>query len=101
VLGGIGLAALSAGAGLGLVAIEKKNASNADGHCDASNQCDEVGLNLRAEGWTAGTASTAFFIAGGVAVAGGVVLFATAPAGEGVSARIAAGPRGVELRGAW
>lgn len=75
---GLGLAAAGAGAALGVVAIDKKNASNADGHCDATG-CDDTGFALRTEALAFGNGSTAAFIAGGVLLAGGVVVAVLAP----------------------
>jgi hypothetical protein len=103
---GFGLVATGIGSALGAVAIGKKNASDKDGHCDASVVCDDAGLALRGEGRAAGDASTGLFIAGGTLLAGGVVLFLTAPRsqdkkpeGPSVTAYVGAGALGV--RGKW
>lgn len=77
-LGVVGLGATVAGAAFGNLAIEKRDESEAGGHCVA-NQCDKIGLPLRQESYDAGQASTGLFIGGGVALAAGVVLFLTAP----------------------
>jgi len=75
---GVGALGLGVGAILGGVALGKKGESN-EGHCFPNNRCDEAGLDLRSQALSLGNASTALFIAGGVALAGGVVLFVTAP----------------------
>jgi hypothetical protein len=99
--GGVGLAAIGVGSYFGVRAIQKKNESN-DGHCRAGDFCDPIGIELRKDGLTAGTASTALFIAGGVTLAGGVVLFATAPRNpERKALHVAAVPGGLVLDGRW
>ncbi len=70
---GAGLAALGVGAALGVLAIDKNGASNAGGHCDATG-CDDAGFSLRTDARALGNGSTAAFIAGGVLLAGGVVV---------------------------
>ncbi len=75
---GAGLLTAGAGAALGAVAIAKKDAS--DRTCSAGG-CDAEGFALRKESISAATASTASFIAAGVALAGGAALFLTAPRG--------------------
>lgn len=75
---GAGLAALGVGAALGVLAIDKNGASNADGHCDATG-CDDTGFSLRTDALALGDGSTAAFIAGGVLLAGGVVVAVLAP----------------------
>lgn len=99
--GGLGLVAVGVGSYFGVSALQKNNESN-DGHCRDGNICDATGVDLRERAMAAGTASTALFIAGGVALAGGVVLFATAPSGrEESAARVIATPAGLVLDGRW
>jgi len=100
-LGGGGVAGLIAGTVSGIVAITKKNASNADGHCRADNVCDQVGVSLREEAQTAGTVSTVMFIVGGAVLVGGFVVFATAPPATPVRADITVGPMSASIRGSW
>jgi hypothetical protein len=110
-LGGAGVAA---GAVLGGLALTKMGASNKDNHCDALDRCDDTGLDLREQAVGLGNGSTAAIVAGAVVLAGGVVLFATAPAvtakeersGAGVgtgrwSARVELLPGGMRVKGAW
>lgn len=108
-VGATGLAAVVAGAALGVVAIVEKNRSNAVGFCNGTNHCSNEGADLRWASLRAGNWSTAMLIGGGVALAGGVVLFATAPAGEKkpeaekapAAASLVLGPRGLAVTGAW
>lgn len=79
VIGGVGVAGLAVGGALGVTAIVQKNQSNAGGHCNEKNRCDAEGTDLRNASLRAGNWSTAMFIGGAAALAGGVVLFATAP----------------------
>lgn len=79
---GLGTAALGVvGVGLGSVfgflAIDKNDQSNQDG-CNG-NQCSQAGADLRNEARGFGTASTVAFAVGGAALAGGLVLYFTAP----------------------
>jgi hypothetical protein len=93
------------GAAFGGVAIAKKNASNAGGHCDAADTCDPTGLGLRAESIRAGNLSTGFFVAGGAFAAGGLIAFLTArtpaPQAGAVAVRLAVGLGEVRVRGSF
>lgn len=103
---GLGVVAAGIGGAFGGAAIDKKNASERDAHCTSAAVCDEIGLALRREGRAAGDASTAMFIAAGAAVAGGLVLFFTAPSAtdgppKTVSLAGYAGIGTLGLRGRW
>ncbi|APR75340.1 Hypothetical protein A7982_00686 [Minicystis rosea] len=102
-VGATGLATVVAGGVLGIVAIVDKNRSNANGACDAMNRCPPDAADLRRSSLRAGDWSTALFIGGGVALAGGVVLFATAPSTEKApaTAKLLLGPTGLSVAGAW
>ena len=78
ITGAVGLVAIGVGSAFGLIAGAKLKDSNAT-HCDASDRCDAVGLQLRGEAKDAALASTILFVAGGVALAGGITLFFLAP----------------------
>lgn len=78
-LGVAGLVSLGVGSVFGLVAASKLSASNANGHCDAADTCDSVGLGLRSDAEGAALASTILFIAGGVVLAAGITAFVLAP----------------------
>jgi serine/threonine-protein kinase len=111
-LAGAGVVSLAIGAVFGAVAKSKLDQSNSGNHCDASDACDETGLTLRQNAESAATGSTVAFVIAGVAVAGGAVLWFTAP-GDGSSPANAAAPprtahvglaplgRGFALVGEW
>jgi hypothetical protein len=94
VVGGVGVAGFTAGMVYGVLTIVRRDQSN-DGHC-FGNLCDPAGIQLRQEGIGFAHTSTALSVAGGLVVAGGVVLFATAP-----RVRAVAGPRGLALVTTW
>ncbi len=96
-VGGAGAVGLVVGSIFGIVSIGKK--SDADGHCDAANVCDDEGLGLRKDAISAGNVSTVAFVVGGVLVAGGAALWFTAPKRASTVGRLA--PRvGLVPRGA-
>ncbi|MBK9266171.1 MAG: tetratricopeptide repeat protein [Polyangiaceae bacterium] len=102
---GIGVVGVGVGAILGGLAVSKNNDSD-DGHCKPNNVCDQIGFDLRTEARTMGNASTALFIVGGLATAGGVILVTASPSpGKGQEAKARAGlwigPSGVGIRGQW
>jgi hypothetical protein len=78
VVGGIGIVGVGVGTVLGILASSKLSQSN-DGPCDASDHCTAQGLSLRKDADHFGNASTGVFIGAGVALAGGVILYFTAP----------------------
>jgi hypothetical protein len=98
---GVGVVGLVVGSVFGARALGRKSDSNADGHC-TGNVCDAQGVALRKDAVSAGNVSTVAFIVGGVAVAGGAVLWFTAP-----SSHVELGPAalggayGAALRGIW
>ena len=78
---GLGIAGLGAGAVgtyFGLRAMQKRDESEIDGHC-SGNVCNEFGYDARQDAYQSGNISTGLLIAGGVAFAGGLALFLTAP----------------------
>lgn len=75
VVGGVGLVALGVGTYFGLHAASLNEESKEDGHCDAANTCDPVGLAKREDAISASTAATISVVAGGVLAATGVTLF--------------------------
>lgn len=79
---GIGVAALgvvgvAVGSVFGLEAISKKRESN--DHCHDGNHCDQTGVDSRSAAGTDATISTVTFGLGIAALAGGAVLYFTAP----------------------
>jgi len=83
---GLGAASIGLGAGFGLDAIAKRDASASD--CDENDVCGSSGTELRNAGLTSAAISTATFIAGGVLAVGGVTLLLTAPRKEKSAARL-------------
>jgi hypothetical protein len=104
-LGGLGLVGVGIGTVFGLKAISKNDESNERG-C-VGNECSPSAGALREDAQSAGTLSTVAFAVGGAALAGGVVLFLTAPnskaEGSRPVARIALAPSGgrLELGATW
>ncbi|HEX8796234.1 MAG TPA: tetratricopeptide repeat protein [Polyangiaceae bacterium] len=105
VVAGAGVVSLGVGAYFGLAAKSSYDASNADGHC-VSNQCDGPGLSDRSSASTQAIAATVLFGVGLAAVAGGAVLYFTAPRGHAVtslalSPMSANGGGGLSLSARW
>lgn len=96
---GLGAAGFVAGGVTGVLAISKNSASD-DGHCDAGNYCDTTGTALRRDAQQYAAASTGLFIVGGVLLATGIVLVATAPSAK-TKTSLWIGPSGFGLRGQW
>lgn len=76
-LGGLGIVGVGVGSFFGLRAISKNSESNDQG-C-MGKQCPPDAAETRRSAASAGNISTIAFIVGGVALAGGVVLYFTAP----------------------
>ena len=89
VFGGVGLVGLAVGAGLGVLAIQKKDAAG----CDASSRCPtDVQTNTLLAAKGAGTASTIFVVAGGAFLVGGIFLWVLKPSEKTVSVAPTFGP---------
>ena len=101
-LAGVGLVGVAVGSVFGGMVISKKNQSNADGHCGppTGNFCDATGQQLRNDGLTDATISTALFIPGLVLAAGGVTLFVLGSRGSS-QARVGVGPGSVSVSRTW
>lgn len=111
VVASVGVVTLAVGGALGGLAISKNNASKADCAPSQPDLCRADGVSLRQTAGTLANASTGAFVAGGAAVAAGVVVFAT---GSSRSAQTTGGVRRLEaspvagvgvagllLRGEW
>jgi tetratricopeptide (TPR) repeat protein len=79
IVGGAGVVALGAGAFFGLKA--GSTYDDAIAQCNAAHQCQQSGLDLADTATSQATISTVSFVAGGVLLAGGAVLYFTAPRG--------------------
>jgi len=95
VAGGVGVAGIAVGTAFGLMALSRK--SDAQALCDTARCPTQEGVDRWSDARAAGTLSTIGFIAGGVALAAGVVLWATA--GERGSAQIGVGPGLLQVKG--
>lgn len=81
---GAGAAGLVVGSILGGLALSKASSLKSGGHCNADlTVCDAVGVPQWQDGQMLAHGSTAAFVVGGVALAAGVVVFATAPHAKG------------------
>lgn len=102
VTGGVGLVGLGLGAFFG--ARSMSAGSDSEDHC-SGDVCNATGVGLRDEAIDWGTASTVAFVAGGVLVAGGVVLVLTAPPAKSStpapSVGLHLGATGAMARGQW
>ena len=96
---GVGVVAAVAGVFLGLSAKAKLDDSNAAGRCGAGNLCTQIGVDDRSDAHSSATESTIAFVAAGVLVAGGAVLYFTAPHGKKPAAQLAPsiGPKSAGL----
>jgi hypothetical protein len=103
--GGAGLVGMGAGAVFGIVALSDnaklRDACGGNVHrCDAPNGSSNV-TQLQSDARVAATVSTVGFVLGGVALATGIVLYATAPSARRVAVRAIAAPRagGISVEG--
>jgi hypothetical protein len=103
VVGVAGLAGLGVGGGFGLLAKSKND--QALQNCRTATLCNSTGLSLTDDAKSAATVSTVAFIAGGALVAGGFVLWLTAPrssrTGMRVSPFVGASTGGISVDGAF
>lgn len=103
VVGAGGIVGLGVGAVFGILSISKH--ADYSSHC-AGNVCDPQGLSGHADAVTYGNVSTGAFIAGGVLVAAGGVLFLTAPkthtaTGLYLAPSLGRGEAGITIGGGW
>jgi serine/threonine-protein kinase len=99
VVGGVGVVGIVVGTIFGLKAKSKNDDSKGFCKPDNPNDCSAQGVNLRDQALNAAKVSTVGMVVGGVALAGGIVLFITAPSDKptmatGPSLRIAGGTDG-------
>ena len=97
----VGAAGLGVGTALGLMA--RSTFADSAPHCDATNHCDPSGIELRDSAVNKGNAATGIFVAGAVVVAGGVVLWITAPSNKPASpsASVSFGPGSAVIQGSF
>jgi tetratricopeptide (TPR) repeat protein len=93
VVGGVGIVGLGVGSYFGLHAKSRNTSSIADCSKDNPNLCSAQGLKERNEALTAARTATVFMVGGGALLAGGVVLYLTAPS----ATKSARAPSGLEV----
>jgi hypothetical protein len=104
VVGGVGVVGIGVGSVFGFIA--KSHVNDSAPHCTGS-VCDGVGVSALSDARSAATVSTVAFVAGGAALAGGVVLYLVAPraasssTGWVVTPGSAGAVAGLTLRGGW
>jgi hypothetical protein len=105
VIGALGVGALGVGAGFGIDSLSKRE--RAKDHC-SGDLCDETGLSLRDRAISSGNVATVTTIAGGAAIATGLVLVLTAPKDTRESHRgflfsphVAQNGGGLSIQGRW
>lgn len=89
-IAGVGLVGLGFGTYFGLHSRSLLDDSNASGHCRPDNHCDAIGGQARNDALSAATVSNISFAVGLVAIAGGAVLYFSAPKGKAPSVAISA-----------
>lgn len=105
VAGGVGVVGLGASMVIGLGA--KKKVDDASPYCSATVCSDLRGVELRDDARSQANIATVVGVIGGVALAGGAVLYLTAPSSgkrkeaRGPAGRIAIGPGSILWRGEW
>ena len=102
-VGGAGVVTAVIGLVVGLGARSTYGESNASAHC-TGNVCDAFGLQRRTDAFAAARTATVLTIAGGLAAAGGAVLFFTAPhRSTAIAVAPAGGPTSarLDLRLSW
>ncbi len=75
---GVGVVGVAVGSIFGLVAIGKKGDTSSNCNSDLS-RCNSAGVDAMSSARSSATISTVGFIAGGALLAGGIVLYVTAP----------------------
>lgn len=103
VAGGAGIAGLAVGSAFGILA--RGHRDDAGGHCTGT-QCDATGISQLDQARSAATVATIGFVAGGVLLASGIVVYLTSPRGPtGTGLVVAPGAAssfaGLTLRGGW
>lgn len=98
-MGAIGLAFGIVGGVFGGLTMMKK--SEAEEHCNSANLCDQEGLDIQEEGILFGNIATTGFVAGGTFIGVGLIVFFTAPSGDGSGTTASIAPNGFQLIHTW
>ncbi|HEY4120241.1 MAG TPA: hypothetical protein VGM56_20390 [Byssovorax sp.] len=102
VVGGAGVATLAVGGVVAGLAKGKANDSNASCNPADLNQCDPQGVSTRNDARSLGDVATVLFVGGGVLVAGGAVLWFTAPSSKPAPAvGLRVGPASLAIAGSF
>jgi hypothetical protein len=94
-----GVVALGLGAAFGAESMRKH--SEAENACPGTTCSTAAGASLWHEAVTAGNASTASFVLGGLGLVGGGILWFCAPRSNGAGIQIGIDRASVHVRGAW
>jgi hypothetical protein len=100
-VGGAGVVGLVVGSILGVSAHSKYNDALTHECNGVANDCNQDGVNDGKSAHSEATASTVVFVAGAALVAGGAVLYFTAPKGVTVSPTVGWQSAGVSVAGRW
>jgi hypothetical protein len=100
IAGGVGVLGIGAGTVFGLSS--KSNHDEAERYCEGGDCTDARGVRAGEDAYSAGTLSTVCMVIGGAALAGGAVLWFTAPKrDEQALTALGIGPGTIQLRGAF
>jgi hypothetical protein len=98
IAGGLGVAGLGVGTAFGLIAMSQKN----DAQSACPNTCaTQDGVNKWSSAGSSARIADIGFIVGGVGVAGGAILWLTAPNGSPPGTQLGLGLGGVQVKGTW
>jgi len=97
VVGGVGVVGVVVGSVFGLKASSDWDDAKSD--CNPYPDCGPEGAQLGEDASDAATISTIAFVVGGAAIAGGVILWLTAPDGDSSEAAVGIGPGRVLVHG--
>jgi serine/threonine-protein kinase len=100
-MAGVGLAGLVAGTVVSFKAKSTYDQATASGHCLADNECDAAGKSSRKDAYSLAAVATIVMSAGVVGVAGGAVLFFTAPHPGAPAIAFVPSRRGLTARVEW
>jgi hypothetical protein len=95
---GAGVVGVAIGSVFGLGAKSKLADSNANGHC-VGDHCDGTGTQLRNDALSRASIATVAFVIGAAAIAGGAVLWFTAPKDQSPSVGVTGAPGAMFITG--
>jgi hypothetical protein len=99
IVAGVGVVGLGVGTAFGVESIAKHNAAHTA--CPGVTCADAASAGLWNDAVSTGNVSTVAFIAGGVLVAGGAVLWWVGPRSNAAGPQVGVGPGSVQLQGVW